>query len=307
MKPLIIGTRGSKLARTQTQWVADQLKKSHARLSVEIKVIQTAGDRDQTAPLTAIGGKGLFTQELDQQLIDGEIDCAVHSMKDLPTELPEGIAILAVPKREQPHDVLISRENIRFLELPPGATVGTGSIRRLAQLLRIRGDLKYEDIRGNVDTRIKKLAQGLYDAVILAAAGLRRLGMDDQITELFAPNVVLPAVGQGALAVTGRQDDQTTRTLVRAITHLNTRRAVLAERALLSELGGGCHVPIAAHGQVTGRQIHLEGLVVAPDGKTSVRDSITGSAKDAEALGTQLGKRLLQLGAGPILEALHEP
>ncbi|MCH8854250.1 MAG: hydroxymethylbilane synthase [Planctomycetes bacterium] len=307
MKPLIIGTRGSKLARTQTQWVADQLKKSHARLSVEIKVIQTAGDRDQTAPLTAIGGKGLFTQELDQQLIDGEIDCAVHSMKDLPTELPEGIAILAVPKREQPHDALISRENVRFLELPPGATVGTGSIRRLAQLLRIRGDLKYEDIRGNVDTRIKKLAQGLYDAVILAAAGLRRLGMDDQITELFAPNVVLPAVGQGALAVTGREDDQTTRTLVRAITHLNTRRAVLAERALLSELGGGCHVPIAAHGQVTGRQIHLEGLVVAPDGKTSVRDSITGSAKDAEALGTQLGKRLLQLGAGPILEALHEP
>ena len=307
MKPLIIGTRGSKLARTQTQWVADQLKKSHARLSVEIKVIQTAGDRDQTAPLTAIGGKGLFTQELDQQLIDGEIDCAVHSMKDLPTELPEGIAILAVPKREQPHDALISRENVRFLELPPGATVGTGSIRRLAQLLRIRGDLKYEDIRGNVDTRIKKLAQGLYDAVILAAAGLRRLGMDDQITELFAPNVVLPAVGQGALAVTGRQDDQTTRTVVRAITHLNTRRAVLAERALLSELGGGCHVPIAAHGQVTGRQIHLEGLVVAPDGKTSVRDSITGSAKDAEALGTQLGKRLLQLGAGPILEALHEP
>lgn len=307
MKPLIIGTRGSKLARTQTQWVADQLKKSHARLSVEIKVIQTAGDRDQTAPLTAIGGKGLFTQELDQQLIDGEIDCAVHSMKDLPTELPEGIAILAVPKREQPHDALISRENVRFLELPQGATVGTGSIRRLAQLLRIRGDLKYEDIRGNVDTRIKKLAQGLYDAVILAAAGLRRLGMDDQITELFAPNVVLPAVGQGALAVTGRQDDQTTRTLVRAITHLNTRRAVLAERALLSELGGGCHVPIAAHSQVTGRQIHLEGLVVAPDGKTSVRDSITGSAKDAEALGTQLGKRLLQLGAGPILEALHEP
>ena len=307
MKPLIIGTRGSKLARTQTQWVADQLKKSHARLSVEIKVIQTAGDRDQIAPLPAIGGKGLFTQELDQQLIDGEIDCAVHSMKDLPTELPEGIAILAVPKREQPHDALISRENVRFLELPPEAIVGTGSIRRLAQLLRIRRDLKYEDIRGNVDTRIKKLAQGLYDAVILAAAGLRRLGMDDQITELFAPNVVLPAVGQGALAVTGRQDDQTTRTLVRAITHLNTRRAVLAERALLSELGGGCHVPIAAHGQVTGRQIHLEGLVVAPDGKTSVRDRITGSAKDAKALGTQLGQRLLQLGAGPILEALHEP
>ena len=307
MKPLIIGTRGSKLARTQTQWVADQLKKSHARLNVEIKVIQTAGDRDQIAPLPAIGGKGLFTQELDQQLIDGEIDCAVHSMKDLPTELPEGIAILAVPKREQPHDALISRENVRFLELPRGAKVGTGSVRRMAQLLRIRRDLEYADIRGNVDTRVNKLAQGLYDAVILAAAGLRRLGMDDQITELFAPNVVLPAVGQGALAVTGRQDDQTTRTVVRAITHLNTRRAVLAERALLSELGGGCHVPIAAHGQVTGRQIHLEGLVVAPDGKTSVRDRITGSAKDAKALGTQLGQRLLQLGAGPILEALHEP
>ncbi len=307
MKPLIIGTRGSKLARTQTQWVADQLKKSHARLSVEIKVIQTAGDRDQTAPLAAIGGKGLFTQELDQQLLDGEIDCAVHSMKDLPTELPEAIAILAVPKREQPHDALISRENVRFLELPPGATVGTGSVRRLAQLLRIRGDLKYEDIRGNVDTRIKKLGQGLYDAVILAAAGLRRLGLDDQITELFAPNIVLPAVGQGALAVTGREDDKTTRTVVRAITDLNARRAVLAERALLSELGGGCHVPIAAHGQVKGRELHLEGLVVAPDGKTSVRDRITGPAKDAEALGTQLGQRLLQLGAGPILEALHEP
>lgn len=307
MKRLIIGTRGSKLACTQTQWVADQLKNSHARLSLEIKVIQTAGDRDQIAPLPAIGGKGLFTQELDQQLIDGEIDCAVHSMKDLPTELPEGIAILAVPEREKPHDALLSRENVRFLELPRGAKVGTGSVRRMAQLLRIRRDLEYADIRGNVDTRVNKLAQGLYDAVILAAAGLRRLGLEDHITELFAPNVVLPAVGQGALAVTGRKDDKKTRMLVRAVTDLNTRRAVSAERALLATLGGGCHVPIAAHGQVKGREMHLEGLVVTPDGKTRVRDHITGPAKDAQALGTQLGERLLQLGAAPILEALHEP
>ncbi len=305
MKRLVIGTRGSKLARTQTEWVADRLRESHKTLAIEIKIIRTTGDRDQSTPLPAIGGKGLFTQELDQELFDGKIDCAVHSMKDLPTDLPDGIIILTVPDREQPHDALISREGLRFLELPRGATVGTGSLRRIAQLRCIRDDLEYADIRGNVDTRIKKLTHGDYEAVILAAAGLRRLGLEEQITEMFEPNVVLPAVGQGALAVTGRKRDKTTRDTLRPIGDLNTRRSVTSERAFLSVLGGGCHVPIAAHAQVKGRQLQLEGLVIAPDGAARVRDRITGPAKDAAMLGAQLGERLLKLGAGSILQALN--
>ena len=306
MKRLVIGTRGSKLARTQTEWVADRLREAHTRMAVEIKVIRTTGDREQSTPLPAIEGKGLFTQELDQELLDGKIDCAVHSMKDLPTDLPDGITILAVPDREQPHDALISREGLRFLELPRGATVGTGSLRRIAQLRCIRDDLEYTDIRGNVDTRIKKLTHGDYDAIILAAAGLRRLGLEEQITETFEPNVVLPAVGQGALAVTGRNGDKTTRDTLRPIGDLNTRRSITSERAFLSVLGGGCHVPIAAHAQVKGRQLQLEGLVIAPDGAARVRDRITGPAKDAAALGAQLGEQLLKLGAGAILQSLNQ-
>ena len=306
MKRLVIGTRGSKLARTQTEWVADRLRKAHKTLAIEIKVVRTTGDRDQSTPLPAIGSKGLFTQELDQELLDGKIDCAVHSMKDLPTDLPDGITILAVPDREQPHDVLISREGLRFLELPRGATVGTGSIRRRAQLRCIRDDLEYADIRGNVDTRITKLTHGDYQAIILAAAGLRRLGLEEQITEMFEPSVVLPAVGQGALAITGRKDDKTTRDTLRPIGDLNTRRSVTSERAFLSVLGGGCHVPIAAHARVTGRQLQLEGLVIAPDGTARVRDRITGPAKDAAMLGVQLGERLLKLGAGSILQSLNQ-
>ncbi len=305
MKRLVIGTRGSKLARTQTEWVADRLREASRTLTIEIKVIQTTGDRDQSTPLPSIGSKGLFTQELDQELLDGTIDCAVHSMKDLPTDLPEGISILAVPAREKPHDALIAREGLRFLELPRGATVGTGSPRRMAQLRCIRDDLDYTDIRGNVDTRIKKLAQGDYQAIILAAAGLRRLGLEEQITEMFEPSVVLPAVGQGALAITGQKGDKTTRDMFRPIGDLNTRRSVTSERAFLSVLGGGCHVPIAAHAQIKGRQLQLEGLVVAPNGAARVRDRITGPAKDAAVLGAQLGQQLLKLGAGSILQSLN--
>ena len=306
MKRLTIGTRGSKLARTQTQWVADQLRESPARLAVEVKVIRTTGDRNKSSPLPAIGGKGLFTEELDQALLEGKIDCAVHSMKDLPTELPAGISILVVPKREQPHDALLSRKHIRFLELPAGAKIGTGSIRRVAQLKRLRDDLQYSDIRGNVDTRIKKLVQGLYDAIVLAAAGLRRLGLEKRITELFEPRVLMPAVGQGALAVTGRADDKHTTKILSPILDINARRAVAAERAFLAALGGGCHVPIAAHAQVKGTELYIEGLVVAPAGTTRVRDRITGPAKDAESLGERLGDRLLELGAGSILGSLTE-
>jgi len=195
---------------------------------------------------------------------------------------------------------------LRFLELPRGATIGTSSLRRLAQLRCIRDDLEYADIRGNVDTRIEKLTCGDYEAIVLAAAGLRRLGLEEQITEVFEPNVVLPAVGQGALAVTGRKGDKTTRDTLRPIVDLNTRRSVTSERAFLSVLGGGCHVPIAAHARVTGRQLQLEGLVIAPDGTARVRDRITGPAKDAAMLGVQLGERLLKLGAGSILQLLNQ-
>lgn len=304
MKKLIIGTRGSKLARTQSEWVAERLRAANPNLTIETKVIRTSGDRNQSAPLPAIGGKGLFTQELDHGILQGTIDCAVHSMKDLPTEMTPGISILAVPQREVPNDALLSRADVPFEELPSGAKVGSGSVRRISQLKRLRSDLDFVDIRGNVDTRIRKLDEGQYDAIILAAAGLRRLGMAERISELFEPEVLLPAVGQGALAVTGRTDDQQIREALQPLLHHEASWATSAERAFLGALGGGCHVPIAAYGCIDGANLHLRGLVARPDGTEIIRDEISGPKDQHETLGRQLAERLLGRGARTILDAL---
>jgi len=305
MKRLILGTRGSQLARTQSQQVADQLQQANPEVAVELKIIRTAGDIEQTKPLPEIGGKGLFTEALDKGLLEGSIDIAVHSMKDLPTDETPGLEIVSVPLREKPHDVLLSREGKMFLELAAGARVGTGSLRRLAQLRYLRPDLEFRDIRGNVDTRIRKMREGEYEAIVLAAAGLRRLGMAERIDEQFETNRVLPAVGQGALAITGRVDDTQVRDIVERISDRSTVQAVVAERAMLQTLGGGCHVPIAAHAQASGEQVGIEGLGAAPDGSKMIRDQMSGSAEEAELIGRRLGEKLLQAGAGEILDAFE--
>lgn len=304
METLVLGTRGSKLARTQSQWVADRLRLSCPHITVRLEIIQTRGDQDQTMPLPEIGGKGLFTQELDQRLLEGRIDFAVHSMKDLPTDLPEGIAIVAVPQREDPRDALLSRDGVRFADLPPGARVGTGSVRRAAQLKRARSDLRFQDIRGNVDTRIAKVQRGEYDAVVLAVAGLRRLGLSEAISECFDTAMVLPAAAQGALALTGRVDDPRTRELLSHITDAGASRETSAERALLAALGGGCHVPIAANAVIVDSRMTIDGLVSSPDGAEMIRDQMTGPAENARELGRKLAERLLDAGAGEILDTL---
>lgn len=301
MKTLILGTRGSLLARTQSKWVAQRVQHSDPQVHVEIHIIQTKGDHDQSRPLPDIGGKGLFTQELDDRLLNCDIDFAVHSMKDLPTGQTAGIAVLAVPQREWACDALVSRKGQVFADLPMGARIGTGSIRRQAQLKHIRSDLEYCNIRGNVDTRVRKLQHGDYDAIVLAAAGLRRLGLAKCITECFGPDVVLSAVGQGALALTGRMDDEGTRAVLEQISHHPTSQAVAAERAVLSTLGGGCHVPIAAHATVQDGLMHIAGLVASPDGQQILRDRFDGDAQHAEKNGRRLAEMLLSKGAGEIL------
>lgn len=304
MKKLIVGTRGSKLARTQSQWIAERLRAAHPNLTIETRVIHTSGDRNQSVPLPAIGRKGLFTQELDHGILQGTIDCAVHSMKDLPAEMTPGIAILVVPQRELPNDALLSRTDVPFEELPSGAKVGSSSVRRIAQLKHLRSDLNFVDIRGNVDTRIRKLDEGQYDAIILAAAGLRRLGMAERITEIFEPEVLLPAVGQGALAVTGRTDDQQIREALQPLLHQEASWATSAERAFLAALGGSCLVPIAAYGCIDGANLRLRGLVARPDGTEIIRDEISGPKDQHETIGRQLAERLLARGSRSILDSL---
>ncbi|MCG3136782.1 MAG: Porphobilinogen deaminase [Phycisphaerae bacterium] len=298
---LILGTRGSLLARTQSQWVADRLQEVYPGLTVELKIIRTAGDVDQVKSLPEIGGKGLFTQELDEGLLAGEIDIAVHSMKDLPTEVTAGIAVLAVPARETTADALISREGQKFRELPKGSRIGTGSLRRLAQLRYQRPELEFHDIRGNVDTRLRKLDSSQYEAIILAGAGLRRLGLEERVTEYLDQYDILPAVGQGALAVAGRCHDVEVQSLLTKINDPATCQAVCAERAMLAALGGGCHVPIAAHGVVVEGRLRLRGLVAAPDGLRIIRAEECGALDAAVEIGEALARELLNQGARELL------
>lgn len=302
---LVLGTRGSKLAVHQTEWVQARLQELAPHVTVTLRRIQTSGDKILDVPLAKIGGKGLFVKEIEEALLSGEIDLAVHSMKDVPTALPPGLDLLCIPCREDPRDALISRDKRPFADLPQGAKVGTSSLRRQAQLLQARPDLSILMLRGNLDTRLKKLRDGQFDAIVLAAAGLRRLGWEHEITEYLAPEISLPAIGQGALGIEGRRDDQFVRSLLSGLEHAPTRTMVRAERALLHRLQGGCQVPIAAHATLTGSDVTLEGLVASVDGKEIIRDRVRGTVTDPESIGIQLAERLLAGGGDRILQAIY--
>jgi hydroxymethylbilane synthase len=302
---LVIGSRGSKLALTQAGLIKTGLGQIEPSLAVRIEIIKTSGD-GSTDPLSVIGGKGVFTRELEEALLDGRVDVAVHSLKDLPTIIPDGLLIAAICKREDPRDALVlnrkSKGSIASIRaLPQGATVGTSSPRRLAQLKHLRDDLVIKDLRGNVDTRLRKLDEGEYDALVLACAGLRRLGMENRISAALPAAEMLPAVGQGALGIETRADDADTIEVVSKLDHKFTRLACLAERSFLRSLGGGCQLPIAAYAVVREKRIRLDGLVADPAGKRIVRERISGALDAAEELGDQLAAQLLEQGAAKLL------
>jgi hydroxymethylbilane synthase len=302
---LVLGTRGSTLARQQSEWVRTRLQELNPGIVISLHRIHTSGDKILDVPLAAVGGKGLFVKEIEDALLRGEIDLAVHSMKDVPTILPDELDILCMPIREDPRDALISRDGKTFEQLKPGARVGTSSLRRQAQLLHSRPDLNIEMLRGNLDTRLRKLREGQFDAIVLAAAGLRRLAWTQHITEYLPTDVSLPAIGQGALAIEGRRNDIQVRDVLRRLNHPPTRTTVSAERALLHRLEGGCQVPIAAHAVLDGDRLHLDGLIASVDGTRVIRDTIQGSAADPERLGIQLAERLLGRGGDVILKAIY--
>jgi hydroxymethylbilane synthase len=298
---LTIGTRGSALARVQSQLVADAIRRVTS-LDVTLVEIATEGDRTQQlqTPLDVIGGTGVFATALRERLLAGDVDVAVHSLKDLPTAPAPGLVVAAVPPRADVRDVLVSRDDVRFADLPAGSRIGTGSPRRAAQLLAARPDVRVVPIRGNVDTRLRKVADGVVDAVVLAAAGLERLGRTDAVTEVFDVETLLPAPGQGALAVECRSDDPTLARLLAALDSAPTRAAVLAERALLAALEAGCTAPVGAYAEV-GDELTLTGAVIAPDGSRILRSRATGSAATAESIGRQMADDLLNAGAADLM------
>ena len=302
---LILGTRGSKLAVHQSQWVQARLQELAPGLTISLQRIQTSGDKILDVPLAKIGGKGLFVKEIEDALLSKEIDLAVHSMKDVPTALPEGLDILCVPPREDPRDALITRDGCRLDQLKPGARIGTSSLRRQAQLLYYRPDFTIEMLRGNLDTRLRKLREGQFDAIVLAAAGLRRLAWDAEITEYLPVHLSLPAIAQGALGIEARSDDTFVRELLSRFEHRPTRITVTAERALLHRLEGGCQVPIAAHAELDGDRLTVDGLVASVDGRRVIRHQIQGPASEAQALGTKLAERLLADGGDVILKEIY--
>jgi hydroxymethylbilane synthase len=287
--------------------VADRLRRAFPGLAVRLETIKTTGDKILDVPLSQVGGKALFVKEIEEALLAGRVDLAVHSMKDVPTDLPPGLAIAAVTEREDPCDVLISRTGARLMDLPAGARIGTSSLRRKAQLLRLRPDLAVLGLRGNLDTRIRKLETEGLDAIVVAAAGVKRLGLTHRITELLSPDLLLPAIGQGALGIEIRQGDGTATAMVAGLDHPETHAAVLAERGFLRRLEGGCQVPIAAYARVMGDRIALRGLVAGLDGETLIRGERSGPLTDPEGLGTQVAEDLLARGAAEILQAIRQP
>ncbi len=302
--PVRIGTRGSELALWQARHVAKQIEKISG-LEAELKIIKTTGDMILSVPLSQVGGKGLFVKEIEDALLEGSIDLAVHSMKDVPAFLPEGLVLGAILSREDPRDAFVSVQHPSLESLPPGARVGTSSLRRIAQLRHFRSDLEFVSLRGNVGTRLRKLDEGQVDAVILAAAGLIRLGHSDRIRQLLPPGLSLPAVGQGALGLEYRENDRRIGTLLARISDRETTLCVQGERGVLSALNGGCQLPLAAHGRLLpdGR-LEIVARVLDPDGTTLLEESITGEANRAEDLGREAGKRLLDRGGKALLDAV---
>jgi hydroxymethylbilane synthase len=299
LSPILrLGTRGSPLALTQARMVREALAAAHGfdAEQVEITVIRTSGDRIQDRPLAEAGGKGLFTKEIEEALIAGSIDFAVHSSKDMPTVLPDGLVLSAFMEREDPRDVFISRKAKSIAELPQGAIVGTASLRRQAMVKRLRPDLKVEPLRGNVETRLRKLDEGVADATLLALAGLKRLGLADAATAVLDVDEFLPAVGQGAIGIETRADDAHTRQMLQPISHADTAHALTCERAFLAVLDGSCRTPIAGHATVTGGVIHFRGMIVKPDGSEAFEARREGTVHDAERLGADAGAELKARG-----------
>ena len=305
MNEVVVGTRGSALATTQTNLVINQLQKLNPEITFRTEIIETEGDRRLDASLPAIGGKGVFIKEIENALIENRIDLAVHSLKDMPTEITTGLTLGAILEREDPRDALISRYGLSLSELPHGAVIGTGSPRRACQLLAWRDDLNIKDIRGNVGTRLRKLDAGEYDAILLAVSGLKRLGMQERITEFADPQLILPAVGQGALAIEIRSGANEIASLIEPIQFSTTHLETTAERAFLAALGGGCSAPIAAFAEIEKDQIRVLGMVAYPNGANLMRDEVLGNSLDAEILGKNLAANMLADGADEIIESIH--
>ncbi|MEW5320846.1 hydroxymethylbilane synthase [Geobacillus thermoleovorans] len=305
MRNIVVGSRRSKLALTQTKWVINELKQLGAPFTFEVKEIVTKGDRVLDVTLSKVGGKGLFVKEIEHELLAGGIDMAVHSMKDMPAVLPEGLVIGAVPRREDARDVLVSKGNRALHDLPAGSVIGTSSLRRSAQLLAYRPDLTIKWIRGNIDTRLAKLESEEYDAIVLAAAGLARMGWgNDVISDYLSFDVCVPAVGQGALAVECREDDDELRRWLSRLNDEQTERAVRAERAFLQQMEGGCQVPIAGYAEADGGIVRLTALVASPDGKEKYKEMVTGA--DPEAVGRQAAAVLIEQGAKALIERVKQ-
>jgi hydroxymethylbilane synthase len=305
LRKIVVGSRKSNLAVTQTNWVIEQLKQAGIPNDFEVKKIVTKGDQILDVTLSKVGGKGLFVKEIEQAMYDKKIDLAVHSMKDMPAAIPEGLIITSIPVREDHRDALISKQNVRFEDLSKGAIIGTSSLRRAAQLLAARPDIKIKWIRGNIETRIRKLKEEDYDAIILAVSGLKRVGLSESlITEYLAPDICVPAVGQGALAIECREDDQELREILAKINDEPTARTVQAERTFLHLLEGGCQVPIGGYAYIEEDTIILTALVGTPDGKTILKEVVRG--KDPETVGKEAADLLKQRGADQIIKQVKE-
>lgn len=305
MDRLVIATRGSKLALAQARWVADRLGQLNPGLSAELKIIKTKGDKILDVALAKVGGKGLFVKEIEDALLSGQAHLAVHSLKDMPADLPDGLTIAAIPKREDPRDVFIGRNGVKFADLPENARIGTSSLRRQAQLLAAKAGLEITPIRGNVETRLRKMNEQGLDGVVLAAAGLTRLGLGNAGGELLPMEVMLPAVGQGALAIEARRDDQQTRTLIERLSDSDTEAAAAAERAFLARLQGGCQVPIAGYAQVEGEEVVLSALVAGLDGGRVIRGQGRARREQAGAMGRQVAEKILADGGREILAQFY--
>ena len=300
-----IGTRKSKLALWQANYVASQLKKHFPDIEVELVKITTKGDKILDVPLAKVGGKGLFVKEIEEAMLRNEIDIAVHSLKDVPTYFPEGLGLVAITEREDPRDAFLSVKYSSIEEMPEGAILGTSSLRRKAQILEKRKDLVIKDLRGNVDTRIRKLEEGQYDGIILAYAGLKRLGLENKVKQIFEPDYMIPAVAQGFLGIEARLDDEETKRVVSVLKHKESELRAKAERAFLKTLEGGCQVPLAGYAEIIDGVLKITGFVSDLEGKRVFKDTVEGKPEDAESLGETLANRLLEAGAKEVLEEIY--
>ena len=303
---IVIGSRGSKLALWQANFVKEKIEEMFPEIDLEIKVIKTKGDKILDAPLSKIGSKGIFTREIEHALLRGEIDIAVHSLKDLPTQLPDGLTLAGVTEREDVRDVLISKNGLKLSELPQSAVIATGSLRRKAQLLHFRKDFKIVNLRGNVDTRFRKFYESSWDGMVLAYAGVKRMNYEDKITEIIPTEIILPAAGQGSIAMETRKDNTKVIEIIRKINHRDTELAITAERTLLSRLEGGCQVPIGVFANVNDGKLKITAMISSLDGNFLLKDSNEGEAEKAEEIATELAEKLLSKGAGKILKEIKE-